>query len=504
MEDKDIEEEYNLEIILSQRNQKIIIQDNKYIFYYSHTRKDNAKVYKCSENKYKKACFAYIILDSNNKYNQIDNNLSHTDHDQKLKEIQSIKEVNQMKNIIKNSNDKFTLKPIQINKQITENLETINPKYNNIRQNIYNHIKKNIPQDPKSIYENRREDPKYLNDKGDNILIYKDLNILVFTTKEAVSIAFENNNDIFLDSTFKTVCSLYKQLLIMRIYSEKFNEFFTICFILMTSKTKLLYKRALNVFLNFYKKNNKLRDNEIFFKFSHSDMEEALIKAIEETFIGTEIKLCYFHLSQVIMHRINNNVYKELFERIASSKSLILSCKALSFIKPEFVNFVFYRLKEDVDDIDDDALTDFYNYFEKEYILNYDANMWNYYLQKKHFTNNACEGYNSRLLKLTDYKKPSFWFNIHIIKNELEYFAKRYYELISNDSQPGTNPISQINRIHNLSVNNSINFNSLRIRYEHEIDDLNKAIDYGDVDDDTFQIYIEYWYEKVKILSSYL
>ena len=56
--------------------------------------------------------FSYIILDSNNKFNQIDNNLSHTDHDQKLKEIQSIKEVNQMKNIIKNSNDKFTLKPI--------------------------------------------------------------------------------------------------------------------------------------------------------------------------------------------------------------------------------------------------------------------------------------------------------------------------------------------------------------------------------------------------------
>ena len=82
-------------------------------------------------------------------------------------------------------------------------------------------------------------------------LIYKALNILVFTTKEAVSIAYENNNNIFLDSTFKTVFSLYKQLLKKRIYSEKFNEFFTIFFILMTSKTKLLYKRALNVFLNF-------------------------------------------------------------------------------------------------------------------------------------------------------------------------------------------------------------------------------------------------------------
>ena len=52
------------------------------------------------------------------------------------------------------------------------------------------------------------------------------------------------------------------------------------------------------------------------------------------------------------------------------------------------------------------------------------------------------------------------------------------------------NPISQINRIHNLSINNSINFKSFGIRYEHEIDELNKVRDYGDVDDDdnTFQI----------------
>ena len=53
-------------------------------------------------------------------------------------------------------------------------------------------------------------------------------------------------------------------------------------------------------------------------------------------------------------------------------------------------------------------------------------------------------------------------------------------------------------------INNSIKFNSLRLRYEHEINDLNKVIDFGDVDDDTFQIYIEYWYDKFKILSSYV
>ena len=54
---------------------------------------------------------------------------------------------------------------------------------------------------------------------------------------------------------------LYKQLLIIRIYSEKFNEFFTICFIFMTAKTKLLYKKAINSFLSFFKEKNDILGN---------------------------------------------------------------------------------------------------------------------------------------------------------------------------------------------------------------------------------------------------
>ena len=102
-------------------------------------------------------------------------------------------------------------------------------------------------------------------------------------------------------------------------------------------------------------------------------MEEALLKAIKEIIINTKIKLCYFHFSQSIMRRIHNNIYKDLFQRIAVSKTLILSCKVLSFIKFEFVFNVCYRLKEDVEDINEPILNDFYIYFEKEYILNYEV-----------------------------------------------------------------------------------------------------------------------------------
>ena len=61
-----------------------------------------------------------------------------------------------------------------------------------------------------------------------------------------------------------------------------------------------------------------------------------------------------------------------------------------------------------MEDINNPILNDFYIYFYIEYILNYELENWNYYLQKKHFTNNSCEGYNSKLLRLFDYKNLHF------------------------------------------------------------------------------------------------
>ena len=129
MVDNPIEIEYKLKIILSQRDKPIIIQDNKYIFYYSHKRKDESKIFRCSMNRNKQICFAYVILDKNNKFNQIDFNLSHTEHDDKLNEVQSLKGINIMKDIIKKTNDKFTIKSTTINIQIANQIAYVNPKY---------------------------------------------------------------------------------------------------------------------------------------------------------------------------------------------------------------------------------------------------------------------------------------------------------------------------------------------------------------------------------------
>ena len=264
--------------------------------------------------------------------------------------------------------------------------------------------------------------------------------------------------------------------------------------------------RVLDCFMTYMKETNNIIDNSFRFTYTHSDMEEGLIRAIQDKMKDTKIKLCYFHFSQALMRKINNNFYEDLFQRVLSAKTLILSCKGLAFIKPEFVNDVFYRLKEDVEDLNEPLLNNFYIYFEKEYILNFTYEKWNYFLKTKHLTNNACEGYNSKLLRLADYKIPTFWHNIEIIQNELEFFSNRYHDLIADNSNPAADIVSNINRIYNLSINNYSNFNNLRQRYEHNIRDIDEEIYVGmeNIDDDVFQIYIEFWYEKVKIISTYV
>jgi len=67
-------------------------------------------------------------------------------------------------------------------------------------------------------------------------------------------------------------------------------------------------------------------------------------------------------------------------------------------------------------------------------------------------------------MRLTDYKMQTFWHNIEIIFNKLEYFTTRYNDLIANNSQKTPyNNISNVNRIYNLTINNSVKFNALKL-----------------------------------------
>ena len=52
---------------------------------------------------------------------------------------------------------------------------------------------------------------------------------------------------------------------------KNFNEYLTIAFIYMTSKTQLLYKRDLNCFKSFIMNNNNLNSDDNLFNTAHID-----------------------------------------------------------------------------------------------------------------------------------------------------------------------------------------------------------------------------------------
>lgn len=504
-----IEEKYKLEKIESKRGEIVITQSRNYIFYYEYTKKTNSsKVYKCSFYRDKiYPCKAFVILNSDQSYDQNNYNLEHSGHSIKSEQIKTLFENKEINNIINANSNIFSLNSTKIKNIMSSKIDITETKKDNLKHNIYNALKKAQPEEPKNISDIEITDNNFIDSEKENIVIYKDLNILFLSKNELAKIAYINNKDLFLDATFKVCNKLFSQLLIIRVYNEQFNEFFTIAFIYMTSKSELLYKRALSSFKNFILENNNISDNDIIFKNIHIDMELALSNAVKSTFNFCSIKYCYFHFGQAINRHINNNAYFNLFNDNLKAKELIFSLKALAHIRTEFVLSVFYSLEDEAKSLNIPLVNQFYDYFKNEYINLLDYNSWNYYKERKHFTNNCCEAYHNKLNKIIGMKKPHFWFSINIIKNELILFKNKYYNLIANNGPINNQHTGVIDRILNLVNYNDVQFNNLRLSYEQNIEDFSAPIivdeDEG-IDLVTYQIYNNYWINKVKILSKYM
>ena len=59
----------------------------------------------------------------------------------------------------------------------------------------------------------------------------------------------------------------------------------------------------------------------------HMDKELAILNSIKKIFPQTKIRLCYFHFSNNIKKRINNNIFKELFNSNIISLQCVLVVK---------------------------------------------------------------------------------------------------------------------------------------------------------------------------------
>ena len=85
----------------------------------------------------------------------------------------------------------------------------------------------------------------------------------------------------------------------------------------------------------------------------------AIINACKKIFPKTIIKICYFHFSNNIKKRINNLVFKDLFNSNPIAIQYVFGCKTLSFIPDIYIIPVFESLLETAHQLNDINLTNF-------------------------------------------------------------------------------------------------------------------------------------------------
>lgn len=153
-----------------------------------------------------------------------------------------------------------------------------------------------------------------------------------------------------------------------------------------------------------------------------SDLELAIINAIQTNLPLSEIALCFFHLKKAMYRHVQSlglvGAYNDPNDR--SLKVFIHMLAALAFVPPEDVMRLFKRLKREAPA----NAGDFVSYFEDTYVgisaqgrrlavaPRYEIHHWNHYqavLDGKDTTNNASEGWHNRFRNVVNKHHPDLY-----------------------------------------------------------------------------------------------
>ena len=192
--------------------------------------------------------------------------------------------------------------------------------FDNIKYNIYRYINKNIPKNIDSFNELPEESDFYKTIKGNQFLIYKTDNILIFMSIIQAKPLYKYNKHAFIDGTFFIAPKAAYQVIFIRLHNVLEDRFHTVGYGILTNKEMAIYIEFFEKIKAYILENseNKRLLKENLPVTIHIDFEIALIGAIKQSFPNTEIKLCLWYF----FHNIEINRKKSMV--ILIIKQLIL------------------------------------------------------------------------------------------------------------------------------------------------------------------------------------
>ncbi|KAG4087393.1 hypothetical protein H8356DRAFT_1433642 [Neocallimastix lanati (nom. inval.)] len=357
--------EDNIEIEISETNRgnKQIIINKKHKFNFSFQRKDKSKIYRCTEYKTLNKCKSLIILN---------------DKKEKLMCLSVAK--HKIKEEIKKNSIPMDIKPKHIFNAVSQEMGLICPEYSIIRSQIIRNINKQFPPNIKSFDDIPIESKYYKTKRNENFMIFKNTDLIIFQSPFQAYLFSNYHKNIFEDGTFYAAPKFSYQLFITRTYVGEFNMFYTTSISILKNKKQSTYE---TLFKEIKKNSNKFRSNTLITTTNfHCDFEQGISNAAKKVFLNINIKYYVWHYKRSLKKQKNISCYHEVKNN------------------NDYNNFL-----------------QFLEYFNKNYLLKYNVNNWNYYENIEHLTNNASESYNSYLNNIFP-NKLLFYKLIYILKEE--------------------------------------------------------------------------------------
>ncbi|KAG4102931.1 hypothetical protein H8356DRAFT_1420758 [Neocallimastix lanati (nom. inval.)] len=369
--------EGNLKIDISETNRgkEQIIIDRKFKYNFSKLKKDNTKIYRCTEYKTLNKCKSFIILNDNKEVLNYDSSHNHPGN-----EINASKSLikHKIKDEIKKSLIPSDIKSKRIYNKISQEIGYICPEYKTIKSQITRYKNKQLFPNVKTFDEVPNVSEYYKTIRGEYFMIFKNSNIIIFQSPFQAKL-FMKNKHIFADGTFLIAPTNSYQVFITRTYVTELNCFYTTSMSILKNKEQTTYE----ILFNEIKKNIMqilISQKKFFIEVKDHNILNTYYKAISN--------LCFINIEYI----------PDIFNKIKNT------CMRYKSTCSQFLNFL--------------------DYFEKTFLNIYNIKYWNYYNNIDHITNNASESYNSYLKKLF-VKKPSFYKLIYTIQFEE---SKSYYD----------------------------------------------------------------------------
>ena len=244
----EIKNTYNLYFEKGSRNENILIQNNKYKFYLHNLKNSDSLKYRCSHyknpTKNKERCEAFFTLKNN--YFTKDFNPNHTSHKYDENAIASLIDKNQIFHNLENTSNIYNVKPPEL---FRNNESSFKPlvNFSSLRQTIYNKVHSLKIPEPKSYEEINFSLDLFKDITQKSIILFHESELIIIQTESMAKIMANFIDRFYIDATYYSCPSMFYQLVVIRIYNNNYNSYYTTCFALMTNKTEQNYIKLLSL-----------------------------------------------------------------------------------------------------------------------------------------------------------------------------------------------------------------------------------------------------------------